>query len=285
MALDANFSAPGRRGPETLPYGQFYGRFERRYEIPGFSVALITADETSLQAVPHTHESTHFIFILAGEYTSRASRSERVVTSDGVVYVPAGTTHRDRFQTLDSRSLTVSVSAGIAEQVSKRVRLPGAETSFRDGWMTVIGRRLRAECRSWGETSSLTAEALCLEWLAAIAKEAYTGERRPPSWLLAARDVLHDRCTCPVTISEVAAAVCVHPVHLTRTFRRFYHSTPGDYLRNLRVEIAASLLRTGRRSISDVALEAGFSDQSHLSRAFKRRLGVTPAEYRRDTSA
>lgn len=72
----------------------------------------------------------------------------------------------------------------------------------------------------------------------------------------------------------------MHPVHLTRTFRRFFGCTPGEYLRERRLEKAASLLAGSRLPLSEVALESGFADQSHLAKAFKRAYGVTPSEYR-----
>ena len=58
----------------------------------------------------------------------------------------------------------------------------------------------------------------------------------------------------------------------------------GEWVRIRRLEYAREALLDGRRSISDVALAAGFADQSHLTRLFRGHFGVTPAEYRRGLS-
>ena len=86
--------------------------------------------------------------------------------------------------------------------------------------------------------------------------------------------------TTRFALIEIAATVDVHPAHLARTFRRFQRQTVGDYLRQLRLEFARARLSASAEPISEIALSAGFYDQCHFSRAFKRHTGMTPAEYR-----
>ena len=88
----------------------------------------------------------------------------------------------------------------------------------------------------------------------------------------------------PIDLAEVAAACGVHPVHLARVFRQFYGVSPGEYLRGLRLDWAAAQLALASagatHTLASLALQAGFSDQSHFTRAFKRHTGCTPAQYR-----
>jgi AraC family transcriptional regulator len=267
----------------SLAYGQFYGIFERRHELPGFSVAFIGANEAALGGVKHAHESAHFIFILAGRYVSPVPGPERAAPLRSLIFVPTGTTHSDRFQTRQTRTLTVSVSAARMKEACAHIRLPEAQSHFAHGEIPFLAGRLEVECRLWQDTSALTAEGLCLELLAAVAKRNEMRERQPPRWLRTARELLHDRCREPVSISEIAAVAGVHPIHLSRTFRKFFNCTPGEYLRDCRLEMSASLLSSQRIPIAQVALECGFTDQSQLSKAFRRKFGVTPAEFRRNS--
>jgi AraC-like DNA-binding protein len=73
----------------------------------------------------------------------------------------------------------------------------------------------------------------------------------------------------------------VHPVHLTRVFRLHYGTPVGAYVRGLRLDWAAGRLTASGQCIAEIALQAGFYDQSHFTRAFKRRFGLTPRAYRR----
>lgn len=68
-------------------------------------------------------------------------------------------------------------------------------------------------------------------------------------------------------------------MHLSRDFHKYFHCNLGEYLRELRVEKSLKLLNE-YESLSEVALECGFSDQSHFIRCFKENIGVTPLKYK-----
>ncbi len=106
------------------------------------------------------------------------------------------------------------------------------------------------------------------------------GTHNPPRWLQQARDLLHGRFSENLTLAEVASAVGVHPVHLAQVFHKNYRCTVGDYMRRLRIEYACHELATSGKPIVDIALAAGFCDQSHFTRTFKRSTGVAPSQYR-----
>ena len=82
-----------------------------------------------------------------------------------------------------------------------------------------------------------------------------------------------------VSISELAALAGVSRFQLLRAFRRETGITPHAYLMQRRVSVARRLLATGEMP-AEAAAAAGFSDQSHMTRAFVRQFGVTPARYR-----
>jgi AraC family transcriptional regulator len=75
--------------------------------------------------------------------------------------------------------------------------------------------------------------------------------------------------------------VGVHPAHLARVFRQQYGCTLGDYVRRLRVEFACRRMTTGDTPLVEIALAAGFADQSHFTKTFKSLVGITPAEFQR----
>ncbi len=85
-----------------------------------------------------------------------------------------------------------------------------------------------------------------------------------------------------VKLEDVAAAVHLSPFHLARLFKQVSGQSPHQYLVQVRVNAARSLLSagSGQRSLAEVAAAVGFSDQSHLTRQFKRHFGVTPSQLR-----
>lgn len=84
-----------------------------------------------------------------------------------------------------------------------------------------------------------------------------------------------------LTLTELADVAHLSQHYFARLFRQSTGVTPHQYLIRCRVERAQALLRQGRLAIDDIAQEVGFADQSHLTRHFRRLVGVTPARYTR----
>ncbi|HEY0542301.1 MAG TPA: AraC family transcriptional regulator [Actinoallomurus sp.] len=103
-------------------------------------------------------------------------------------------------------------------------------------------------------------------------------EPAAPAAVRAARALLHERLTCPPSLEELAETVGSGSFALLRAFRATYGLPPHAYLTNLRVQRARRLLDAGVRP-AEVAAQAGFSDQAHLTRHFKRIVGVPPGAY------
>lgn len=97
--------------------------------------------------------------------------------------------------------------------------------------------------------------------------------------LLAAVEFIRAHCTEPLRLEDISRAAGLSASYLIRAFKQQFGLTPHGYLLDQRVQYARAQLRRGRL-IAEVALEAGFADQAHLQRAFKRHLAATPGHYR-----
>jgi AraC-like DNA-binding protein len=94
------------------------------------------------------------------------------------------------------------------------------------------------------------------------------------------RELIDSRVPAGIGLDEAAAELGRHPTHLVRAFSREYGMPPHLYLTGRRVELARRHLLAGLPG-AQVAVLSGFYDQSHLSRHFRRMLGVSPAQYAR----
>jgi AraC-like DNA-binding protein len=93
-----------------------------------------------------------------------------------------------------------------------------------------------------------------------------------------AREILEDRRNEPVTLDELARAAALSRFHLVRSFAKEYGLPPHAYQLQMRVLEACRFLRAGMPCVQ-VASAAGFADQSHFARHFKRIMGVAPGMY------
>ena len=237
----------------------------RRAEVGALRVSDV-AFRSDFTSPPHIHAHDCLTVVLAGDM----GKDDRALRGGAVAYTPAGMTHVDRFGSTGGRVVVVELFdhiAGLSERRTESLRLP---------W---LGRRLAAEVAATDAAAPLALHAAALELLATVGR-APEGPK-PRAWLDDVADHLHDRLFERVTLTELADVAGVHRTHLVRAFRARYGVSVGVYVRRERIRWAARALRSTDASIAEIALEAGFADQSHFTRTFARHMGVPPGRYRR----
>ena len=99
-----------------------------------------------------------------------------------------------------------------------------------------------------------------------------------------AADFIRENCTQSLSLEDICAAADLSASHLIRAFKEEYGHTPHTYQLNCRIEFCRAQLRAGH-SLADVAFAAGFSDQAHFQRTFRRFVAATPGRYRASSEA
>ncbi|HUP60592.1 MAG TPA: AraC family transcriptional regulator [Thermoanaerobaculia bacterium] len=225
----------------------------------------------------HRHDDAYLTFVLSGAYRERAGSETRDCQPRTVVVHPAGDTHEDSFAQ-QARCLNAVLAPaflrrlGAASAVLDRGGVAGGPQ------MSLIGGRIAAELRAADASSPIIIEGLLLELFGLLSR--CESPARTPAWLTEAHAILGRTFAEKPSLAAIADEVGVHPVHLARAFRQTYGFSVGEHVRALRVAHARERIAAGV-PLTTVAAEAGFADQSHFTRTFKRLLGVSPAEYRR----
>lgn len=96
-----------------------------------------------------------------------------------------------------------------------------------------------------------------------------------------AKDYIQSKLASSITISDIAAACSLSRSHFSRAFKKSTGLSPQQWVINMRIEKAQTLLRTSSLSLTEIGLECGFSDQSHFSKTFAKSLGMPPKNWRR----
>jgi AraC-like DNA-binding protein len=136
--------------------------------------------------------------------------------------------------------------------------------------------------RMWQAREPIAAQSALTEAVTAIARR-HGRHARPERALAAARfepvvDYIEAHLEQPIDLARLAAVAGMSMHHFARAFAAQFHLSPHRYVQARRVLRAKQLL-CGAARPTDVALEAGFTDQSHLTRWFRQAYGVTPAQY------
>lgn len=255
------------------------GRVDRRQPFRGLKLARCShAPNSRLEA--HSHASFALVCILEGEVEELSYARTLTYRRGDVVVKPPGHVHANRFGRRGAETVYLEVTG------AARVQLPEFSPLFRhEGQLT--GR----------ETSRIVDE---LERLFAVSKEleppqltersqrllvaASTVLRAPREtdgfWLDRLRNRLHDGYQHPLELRALSREFQLHPVYVARRFRERFGCTVGEYLRQLRISHALGLLMETDMPLREIALDAGFSDQPHFTRLFRRSTGLPPGAFR-----
>ncbi len=96
-----------------------------------------------------------------------------------------------------------------------------------------------------------------------------------------ARELIRNNLEKPPKLIDLARAVGLHHSKLNIGFREIYGTTIFDYLRQVRLSMAKSLLNDGRMNVSETAFAVGYSSPSHFAKSFKEHFGISPSTYLR----
>jgi AraC family transcriptional regulator len=264
---------------KQLDAGQFYGRTLRKRCLDDLTLADV--EYRAHSRVPrHSHQRAYFCLIRSGTYIENYSRRVRTCRPMMLVFHPPGEPHSEVFD--DQPVLSFNVELG-AEWLCRLRELGCAfdqPTEFRAGSVAALGVRLFQEFASGDADSDVSIESITLEILAAYSKQAIAADSLKPDWLRRASENLDACLDQSLSLRNVASSVGVHPVYFAVVFRRFNGCSVGEYMRRRRIEYARNLLTNPEIPLAQIALQAGFADQSHFTRMYKRLTGRTPSQDR-----
>ncbi len=238
---------------------------------------------------PHEHDRPTFAVILDGGFDlvlhGAVAGSRTFACPAGTILTqPAGARHANNIGSNGAQGVVLQPELVKWDLPRRCLAMLDRINHFRDGPIAAAARGLARELAAPDDLTPLAIEGLVLEMLAEAARlyqEIGFEQTEPPEWLTTATDLVHARFRENLRINEIARAAGVHPAHLAAVFRRAHRMPIGSYMRRLRVDWAADQLIASDTPISVIAAEAGFADQAHLTRWFRRVMGATPSVYRR----
>ena len=266
----------GRFAPVTLGSPRFHA-----IRVEGFELTEAWFPP-NLRLPPHFHERACFAVMLEGAFDVTFAGRAETCQRGCAINEPAGEKHGNRVGGGGAHVLVVQPDLARFAEVQGFARTFDRIGHFRHGNIAVVAGQISREFRNPDNFTALTVEGLALELVALAARivDVRTEEGQPPAWLSRVQEILHSQFLEPVRTAELAKEADVHPVHLARAFRTHHGVSIGSYVRGLRLDWAVGRLLATEDAIASIALEAGFADQSHFTRAFRNHTGRPPGSYR-----
>lgn len=230
----------------------------------------------------HAHESASITLVIRGALEEESAfGSIRAGVGDCFIK-PPGVQHANRFGDVETVTLQIQL---LIETASARTGSNQSLLSYRCGPDTQLAplmfRMLSVILMQKDASQTPALDDLTIDALAVAHISSRRTSTTRPSWLARVETEIRRSLPDVTRVAALAETVGVHPVHMARVFQRIHGCGVVEFVRRLRVQYAATALTHHQKSLCDVALAAGFYDQPHLNRAFRRQLGLSPAHYRR----
>lgn len=265
--------------------GKQVTRFQVARDVGG--IELLHANYSRFELPNHLHDGYSISVTMDGglEFDHRGSKHR--APSGVISAVEPGDIHNARGMgetwSFINFMVPVEVAKGAVGEITDSETLPGfAQRVIVDSELTQRLIHLHQRLETSEDTLSrqsdtvLTLTTFFQRHSSAVLKNGRAAA--PRQAVDRARELLHACYPASVSLAKLAECAGLSPFHFLRVFEKEVGLTPHAYLTQLRVRRAQRKLSLGAPS-SQVALECGFCDQSHMVRSFRRVTGVTPGQY------
>jgi AraC family transcriptional regulator len=258
------------------------GRRVWRHQAAGFAAQMVSyAPQREMPR--HSHRAANITVILAGSFEEEIDGHDYFTGPLAVVMKPAGSVHATRTGLVGTHSLVIEIDGPLENDLRRRFGLFDECRWFNEPCglapcVLDLCRRLRRGDRLTDESMGLCFARIGEAAAAASRAGAGRGRALGVHVRRALELVRRDR---RVSTTELAARLGLHPVYLARLFKDRLGCSPMQLRQTLQLGAAVETIIRTEQPLARVAMAAGFSDQSHLTRQVKRHAGLPAGELRR----
>lgn len=264
---------------KLLQTGQFHGQTNNTVFLNGLT--LTDTEYTHDKVDWHYHQNAYFTFILQGKVIEGNKKEVYNCSAGDLLFhnwqephyniKPAGFTRGFHIELQENWLQNLHFSLG---DLTGNMNIQNPE-------LKLLLYKIFKETKMNDETSQLSIESLLLQVLEQIIQDDEIPVKKNPTWVTKIREMLNETFSEKLTLLELAMGVGIHPAHLSRDFPKYFQCTIGNYIRKLKIQKSLILLPQKNISLSAIAFECGFADQSHFIRCFKDIVGIAPFTYRK----
>ena len=258
--------------------GQFYGVTTETIQLDGLT---LTDTEYLHDKVDwHFHEKDYFTFILQGSVLEGNKKGVYECFAGDLLYHNWQDAHYNIGSDTFTRGFHVELEPSWYQTYDIDDDLTQGSIRIANPRIKTLMYNIFKEVKLAGQTGQPGIDALLIEIFTTLGKIGNDKTDKKPKWVGAVREILNDP-NGNLTLTHLARQLNVHPVHLSREFPKHFNTTLGEYIRTKKVQRALTLLPDPDLSLTDIAFQCDFADQSHFIRSFRSYYAITPLGYRR----
>jgi len=255
--------------------GQYSGKIEKLQFFKGITLGSTSYQEDESQSSMHFHQNPHISLLLQGHHLEKRKGREYNRKPGDIIFCRAGERHQ--FLTAQSaRNINIELDQDFLQQYEISENQIEQALNQLDVKLKIL--KMFHELSIQGKEMETSIQILLLDLLHREKKERSTS---PPPWFDSLIALMHESWMDTLSLEELSQQLGVHPVSISKYFTKFLGCTFMEYRRKLKVSKSLEFIKNSQLSITEIAYQAGFADQSHFSRSFKSMVGFTPKAFQK----
>ncbi len=262
----------------VLTKGEYYGnqKSERSFNGVLLSQYSYSKDRTDW----HYHENPYFMYVLQGNMKDCNKKVQTLCPTGSLMFNNWQEVHYGSKHSHKAGGFHLEFEKGWLKQNALSHQLLEGSQLIENPKVHLLFAKLYRELLVSDNYSEVAVEVLLLQVCEALSDSKKSNLAENPNWVADLKELLHHD-TSVLSLNYLSTELNIHPVHLSRSVPKYLSMSLGEYIRQEKLKKVFPLILDTTLSLTQIAYQAGFSDQSHFNRVFKAHFKMNPSAYRK----
>lgn len=262
---------------QTLEKGIYLGNTKKIFS-PTENISVIETEY--LEKVYegwHSHKNAHLTFFLKGGTVEKRKKENIIVKAGTILFYHSEELHLNQNTQFPSKNINLEINENHFKEFNiTEDSLKKEAANILNTKLTIL--KIYKECLL---NDSFSKDSVNMLFSNLGSNQNYSEQfSKCPNWVFTLYELLNDCWNNIPTLSELSSVLNISPITISKKFPHYFGCTYGEYSRRLKIERSLTLMQDPSNSLTDIAVECGFADQSHFIRTFKQQTGFLPKKFR-----
>lgn len=271
-------ASPGNQPMSQLEQETYLGNIESKFSNKQGVSIIETRYTQQVSENWHSHQNAHITLFLTGGTIEKRKHKTQAVHPGSILFYHSDEIHLNTKTLFPSKNINIEFNDNFLQQhIISEDQLQACTANVDKAKLVIL--KIYKETIINDEFSSDSINMLLSDY--ATDKNFALGFSRQPQWVSSLFELLNDCWQESPSLENLSKTLNINPITISKYFPKHFGCTYGEYMRRLKISRAIDLVQQTPYSLTEIALQCGFADQSHFIRTFKEQTRFLPKEFRK----